>query len=313
MFPLRPLLLTLCGLALSLAAWRLVTELAASLDAFRRWSRRPAEIWGFPSDRTATVMLDRDNHLTTTVPLTPLSFYSSYQPVTLLTHPTDPHSRRLLHPFDLAFAPLVWLLALVLAAWSLNFVWRLPLGADYVWTTAGWAPPPQPLPTLLPSFLEVHQPRESIQATLGFSLLLGLPLFAGGLWAFRTNILTGVLLTFGASFLLGFLLVAFGESLTQTISANQQYVESRSIFGRRRLAWSDVATVELDDVGQRLRQLDRELSRGGSSHKSRLLPFRPDIQLWRFKDVTGREMLSIDVECVPARGLTALIEHARRR
>ncbi len=313
MFPLRPLLFTICGLALSLAAWRLVAELASSLDAVRRWKRQPAEIWGFPTDRSATLMLDRENHTTTTVPLTPVSFHSAYQPVTLLTHLTEPGLRRLLHPFDLAFAPLVWLLAVGLAACSLLFVWGLPLGADYTWTAEGWTPPPQPLPTLLPSFLEVHQPRESIQATLGFALLLGLPLLAGGLWAFRSNILTGVLLTFGASFLFGFLLVAFGESLTQRIAANPQFVESRSIFGRRRFAWTDVASVELDDVGKRMRELDRKLSRGGSSHKSRLLPFRPDIRLWRFRDTQGRELLSVDVESIPARGLEALIEHARRR
>lgn len=311
MIPLRPILFSLLGLAFSLALWRLYVDSASALDALRHWRRRPAEIWGFPTNRTVGAMLDRDNHTVVPVTVTPLSFYRDYQPITLLEHPTQPEQRRILHPIDLSFAPLVWLLALGLTFWSFRFVSQLPLGADFLWTSTGWAQQPSPLPPLHTTLLDIYQPRDASKATLLFSLLLGLPLFLGGLWAFRTNILTGVLLTFAAAFLFGFLLVAFGESLTQTIRANHDLVETRSLFGRRRFAWRDIASVDLDDVGKRMRETDRQLSRGGSSNQSRLLPFRPDIKMWRLKDASGKEILAIDEQSIPSRALADFIARAR--
>jgi hypothetical protein len=301
-------LLAFCGIAGCLAAWNLIAEAAKTLNSAQNWKRRTVKIWGSPDGGHVRVKWGTDDEHEASVVVSPFGFYSDYSNREMLENPADANDKRLDGLLDLWYLPITWTVALMLLAASSVLIWQTPFGEDREWQAGEWVQPLQPLPPMRPSIAEVRPPVEYWKAKVLYTFLLGIPLFLGGLYNFRSSLIAGIILGWLGTIVLGWFVFTALDHYSEVVWAGEQGFEKRSVWGRKQAKWSDVSSVVYEDAMEYAKRVAREEAR----RRPGKLPARlPDLYRWSIQDKEGIEIIALDVESRSKDQLEKLLEKAR--
>jgi hypothetical protein len=167
----------------------------------------------------------------------------------------------------------------VLGMVSLYWLWKQRLGENREWRDGKWTRPKQKWAEMKPTVAQVRPPREAWKANVFWGVLLGGLLTLGGVISFSDGLLEGTIPTWLGLNFMGWMGLSAINQWSQTVWAGEQGIEIRSLWGRRRVAWSEIRRVWLKDLGKELEK--------------------------------GREILSLDVVSKPKDQLKLLIERAQ--
>ncbi len=266
------------------------------------------QVWGPADGNKMRVKWGKDEEQEAIVSVSPLAFYSDYEMREMLENPADAGEKRLDGLLDLWYLPLTWTVALFLVLVSAGFFWKTPLGEDREWRDGAWVKPAGKLPPMAPTVAEVRPPVEYWKAKVLYAFLIGVPLFLGGLYNFRVNLLAGIVATWLGTIVLGWFALTALDHYSEVVWAGELGLEKHSIWGRKRAKWSDVGKVVYEDALENSKRMARESAKRSAG---KLPPRLPDLYQWSIQDGEGVEIIALDVESRTAAQLKKMVARAK--